>query len=422
MTAQEKLQDRKTRFEHAIRNDAPVGITPLYGNAMGWMVTDSPYTFHEAPYDMKINAEIFKGFAKKYDFDWYCDYGSWCVWKACRAIGHQVVEVSEDGLQYSVRDRHFMEDSEYAAFTRDPFLYRFQTALRRKCEGELTYGQLYDAVAAFREAGGYMDDMRHFLIEEMGSATVPNNYFTEPMEDFFTYYRGIRGLAVDLRRHKSELKQALDKLAANSLPVAIEMLDAQEPSDISACDTSFMTHTVMNSKQFAELYWPYFKQLADTAEAKDKILSIYLEGSSLGIKDFLQDLPKTGWSSSLSRITPRSCARHCLMCVWLAASRTMCCATAQRKRISMPRASLSIPWAFGKSLIFLRIECRRIRYVDAASLFIQHIASTAKRLHLREMIPRTKIEIGIKIVALVVFTHDFHHRVSVEICLFVRIR
>ena len=292
MTAQEKLQDRKTRFEHAIRNDAPVGITPLYGNAMGWMVTDSPYTFHEAPYDMKINAEIFKGFAKKYDFDWYCDYGSWCVWKACRAIGHQVVEVSEDGLQYSVRDRHFMEDSEYAAFTRDPFLYRFQTALRRKCEGELTYGQLYDAVAAFCEAGGYMDEMRHFLIEEMGSATVPNNYFTEPMEDFFTYYRGIRGLAVDLRRHKSELKQALDKLAANSLPVAIEMLDAQEPSDISACDTSFMAHTVMNSKQFAELYWPYFKQLADAAEAKDKILSIYLEGSSLGIKDFLQDLPK----------------------------------------------------------------------------------------------------------------------------------
>lgn len=288
---EELLNERKTLLTNAYRMKH-TERTPFVANVMTWPIFDQGYLLNQAAYDNKLMGEIFKNFAKKYDFDSYEDYATIGVLGVARALGMSNFNMSEDGEHYSVKDHHFMEENEYQLLAENFDKYNWEYAFKRHCDGELTVKKFYKAIEAFMNFGGHVENIKEFLVNECNCPLNTDNYLGFPVEQFLNYYRGLKGFSLDMRRHKEELKETLDILAETLIQPGIDAMDNIGPYDIQNVYTAVLAHTFMNSKQFEELYWPYLKRVIDACVAKDALCCIYLEGKATPIIDFLQEIPK----------------------------------------------------------------------------------------------------------------------------------
>lgn len=154
-------------------------------------------------------------------------------------------------------------------------------------------GELENAVQELMTNGAWAAKMDNICHDEYGALTYSNGFAMTPFENMFNVLRGMRELALDVRKCPEILKECLDFLWENEcLPMMKAGLKTDPSKCIGGINTGFLAHGILNYDQFGELYWPYFKQLVDMAAEADRVILIFLEATLERLADYFQEIPK----------------------------------------------------------------------------------------------------------------------------------
>ena len=117
-----------------------------------------------------------------------------------------------------------------------------------------------------------------------------------PIENIFSYIRGFKGMALDMRRAPEKLGKLLETLEQMNFRPQLEAIKKPDPGmDMSVAwdfATTMLCQNFMNLKQWDMYYWPLFKQFIDVIEEKDCTFSIFTEGAIMRFADYFNDYKK----------------------------------------------------------------------------------------------------------------------------------
>ncbi len=266
---------------------------PLFSNFWTWKLLDSEYSLREALTDYELTEKLVSEFHERYLFDSHFDL---CTRNPIRVVNALGVEgfhrIDDANDSINVVDHHVMEQIEYKDYIKDPTKFFWTKAFARYAP-DLTIDQLKKAVKEQLDFTKFSQKITNKFAEEYQCVPVSPFYLKEPFEYFFTALRGIKEMSLDLRRNKSELKEALETIYQTiMLPAQDRVLAADTSAYLGDAYTSFMGWSILNEKQFDELYWSFFKRVFDVLINKDKKLFLMSEATLLRFSDFFQDIPK----------------------------------------------------------------------------------------------------------------------------------
>ena len=294
MDAQALLAERKQLFSDAIAFKKPER-TPTLGCFFSYKYLDAGYRLDVAHYDYDIMEECERRFIETYNFDAYSDYGARNGMRAPDALGGGHHFITEDGLKVEAHDTGSMLANEYAEYMADPAAFTWSKTFQRITKDHLTLGDIKTAAVelmAFSQFTAKMSDMFH---NEYGALLAMNfnNLFMFAIEGLFNGVRGMKELALDIRKNKAQLKEYLDFMAETTL---YPTLDASKPIDskgyIADYASAFLAHSILSYDQFGELYWPYLKRVIDFAAENNRTIYCFCEAHMERIADYFEDVPK----------------------------------------------------------------------------------------------------------------------------------
>jgi len=294
MDAQALRQERQRLFDNALEFK-PNPRTPLFANFWTWKYLDAGYNLNTALRDYEILEKATRGFHELYQFDSYVDLGTRNAIRVSDAFGAVNHYVNAAGDAVLVDDRCLIELEEFGEFMDNPPKFMWEKAFKRYCRDGLTLKEFRIGVEEnirFGEFGARMNDI---FANEYGTVfSVPAGAFVmTPFEYLFNTLRGMKELSLDVRKHKSELKELMDFLWGYMCEPAIDaLLDRNDDGCIASVNIGFLAHSVLSVSQFGELYWPYVKRVIDAAEAKGKVVFVFCEAEMIRLAEFFQDIPK----------------------------------------------------------------------------------------------------------------------------------
>ncbi len=285
-------QEKLTKFRDAMRFKKTKTV-PNLANATGWQIIDSKYTAGDAFYDFKKMKEVLVEFAKRYDFDAYQWSGSTYCFPFTDTLGGGSYLLDKKTGSMNVIDHNLIFPEEYAEYAKDPNKF-MRKAFARKYPN-ITTPIFEKALNEFFRFGQfaatadniYRDEIKRPLTSTMQSIVM------SPLEILNAGLRGIKDLAVDIRRNKAALQLFLD---ANweklQLPAFKRNLEIDRSDYICDFYTAFLAHAFLSVKQFEEIYWPYLKKVFDMLSEAGKTIFIFCESDILRFAEFFQDIPK----------------------------------------------------------------------------------------------------------------------------------
>ena len=107
--------------------------------------------------------------------------------------------------------------------------------------------------------------------------------------------RGIRGLALDMRRNPDDLMACVNAYNAGIESSIQKVLASEEGPDNDACfDLGIMllAHTVMSEAQWEKYYWPVLERLLDACALKKKSVRLTCEGALGRFFKYFEKYPK----------------------------------------------------------------------------------------------------------------------------------
>lgn len=282
MDAKEKLAERKKMFDNAFAFEHNKRV-PTISNFWTWPILDAGYTFKEAMYDYDVMEKINDEFVNRYQFDCYFDFLTRNPFKVTEALGGGVHQISESGDQIYALDTFKLKREEYREFIDDPDRVYWEKIFQRYCKPDLTLGELRKALEEFFIFGDYSSRMLHKYVETDGALNYYGVVCQPPFETLFDMLRGIKEISVDLRKvDHGLLKEVMDHLWATDLePYLMSTVESEDREGYIAPITFIHLGTsILNTKQFEELYWPYMKKIIDVAAAHGKKVSVLCESAS----------------------------------------------------------------------------------------------------------------------------------------------
>lgn len=288
------ISKRIDLYRKTIRFETPERI-PTFSNYWTYMILEAGYTLSEGIYDLGKLEDAVTRFMEKYQFDAYNYTGTRNPFKVTEAFDGNLYIVDDEREVLNIKDNYMMEENEYAELTSDPWKYIWEKAIPRKCPGVLAddaWDRFNTAVEAQRE---YLDFGAR-IRSVMDRLEIPANngvFSFIPFELFFNYFRGIKNMAMDLRRHYSELLDACHACESIAgLPVFFSKLEGDQPGPfVHNGGFCFLGHSIITEKQYADFYWPYISKAVDICKSKDKTLHLFSE-SYIGRFDVMGDIPK----------------------------------------------------------------------------------------------------------------------------------
>jgi hypothetical protein len=292
MDAKAALQERKELFNDCIAFRKPKRV-PAISNVFSWKILDAGYKLTEAIMDYDIMEKLVCEFHERYQFDAYLDLGSRNSIKPTSEMGVQYYVINDEMESINYIDRVLMEGNEYKEFAANPKAFYWKMFLRKYPDA--TKGQFASAIRKFMEFMSFNTRMVQKFTTEYGVFPVLNMQAVtmNPFESIYQTYRGIKGMAIDLRKYGGDIKELLDVLYETEL--APRMAAAMKSSDgVYVCDmyTALLGHSILNAKQFEEFYWPYLKKTLDAVIAAGKTIFIFSESDILRFAEYFQDMPK----------------------------------------------------------------------------------------------------------------------------------
>lgn len=256
-----------------------------------WKINDSEYSYKQALYDSKIMTKIVTDFVERYEFDAHADLGTRNPMNLCESMGEGSCYIFDEKAEsINVVDKVFMEPEDYklCAENVDKF---FHELFKRKYPNanSLTVLNGLNQLISFGQystkiAKTVADKYNRPVLFAMTAALLM------PIETFNSSGRGIKGISVDMRRSKEDLRAAIDALfeARTKAQIAAVVNDDTSFFAIDAY-SALLAYAVMTPAQFDQFYWPHLKQYVDAMKNCGKQLYLYCESSMLRFKDFFAD-------------------------------------------------------------------------------------------------------------------------------------
>ncbi|MBU5305166.1 uroporphyrinogen decarboxylase family protein [Eubacterium callanderi] len=187
---------------------------------------------------------------------------------------------------------HAMEDTEYAELIADPAAFLAGTCLPRLY-------QVFDKPEPYRGmalARGMMTFNRTFgpfnaavgqILADNGLPLITSASAEAPFDFLADLLRSFTGISKDVRRHKSEVKEACEAL----LPLMIQKACVAPPAVDQMVFMPLHMPPYLSEKVFGELWWPTFKKMVEALVERGHYLYIFFEGDWTRYYDYLEELP-----------------------------------------------------------------------------------------------------------------------------------
>lgn len=305
MDAMEKLRIERTQnFKNIITGQGKIDHIPHFGNYWSWKYYDAGYKFSEALFDYNKMSDAIDQFLKRYPMDVCYETGWRNPIQVTSILGNANDYIIDDkAYSINIKDQSYMEDQDYEALIANPKKYLWETFLPKKFSvlkndgNSVHFRDFLDKYMEFGQAMGKMDTVINangaaYFIDPNG----PADFWGFGYELLFCIMRGIKNLAIDLRRRPEQVAAACQALDETFAIPRLERGKAQpkgtNPNYCVDMNPVMLGHTILNSKQFERYYWPQLQRIAKVAKEQDKLVFLFIEGSAQRFWDFFQEFPK----------------------------------------------------------------------------------------------------------------------------------
>lgn len=298
MSEQNLLQERLQLFSDTVEFKKTKRI-PQIGNFFTWKILDSEFTLSEALNDYNKMEKVVCDFHERYNFDAYTDLGTRNPIRVTNALGGYHYVIDDEKEVINIEDQVYFEPEEYSEMIENPIKFIWTKLLPRKYKklrGKDAFNSFQYTINEFLEFSQYNLKITEKFIKEYQVPTLMNiqgGVLLHPLEMLFNFFRGIKGLSLDIRRNREQLLEAIAVLEKMFVDPALAALDNPSPPT-TAFDayTAFLAHSILSPKQFGELYWPTLKKIIDKLVATNKKMYIFSENTMLQFYEYFQDVPK----------------------------------------------------------------------------------------------------------------------------------
>ena len=269
-----------------------------------WQVFDSDThcTLSEAMKDYDLMERIVREHQERYNFDFLDNTGVRNPFLVYEALECKSYNIDDDNEAINHVDQWYCEHDELEEMAADYWKFIWEKGMAKKYEWwtdpERSFDIIQNAINARNEYFAFVGKISKVCKEEYGLPSYCRPVMPPmiPIENIFSYVRGFKGMALDMRREPTKLDALLDTLADMNFHPALEGIKKLEPGmDMSVCwdfATTMLCQNFMNLKQWDKYYWPLFKQFIDVIESKAMTFSIFTEGAIMRFKDYFNDYKK----------------------------------------------------------------------------------------------------------------------------------
>jgi len=322
-TPEELFKERTKRVEDAVQLKVPdkVPFLPFFSF---FLAKYAGISFEQAMYDYDKLRIAAKKVILDFQPDMYLNpYGLIPVGPTLEALDYKQLKWPGHGvdpnLTYQFVEGEYMKAEEYDAFLFDPTDYMLRTYLPRICgvleplkmlpsipsayylrivprvavlgipEVAAAFERLLKAGAEAQrmmaEAGSFVKEM-----EELGFPCQFGSTAYAPFDYIGDYFRGTRGIMLDMYRNPDKLLEAIEKV----LPIMIEGGVAAKRAGIPRV---FMplhkgAHGFMSLEQFKTFYWPALQKLMLALIDEGLTPCPFFEGDYTSRLEIIKDIPK----------------------------------------------------------------------------------------------------------------------------------
>lgn len=201
--------------------------------------------------------------------------------------------ITADGYSTEHVEQAAMNPDEYPQLIADPAKFIENIMLPRRYPIlNRPYPENYKALkSAYDEVAIYLDKIMSATQRVKERFGVPvmayNGPLYVPMDFLFDFFRGFKGIQLDMRRNPDQVIAAADKLVDYIIKAKLSQLKKREAIFIPLHLASYMS-----VKQFEKFYWPSFKKLLTHMIGKGAQCILYLENDWTPYMDFLMEFPK----------------------------------------------------------------------------------------------------------------------------------
>lgn len=267
--------------------------TPVLNCCSGWAFYDTNVNAWQAYHDYKLLEKTVVEFYSAYDFDCATNSFTNYAFPVLEELGNTNYELDKETGVLSVKDHSFIFPEDYIEASKDVVKFN-KVAFQRKFPNTTTK-KFAKAVSKFLEFGQFSGNGASMWKDKIHVPLMYNNakMVMPSLEILNASTRGIKDLSLDLRRHKEELKTYLNGYWEQSALPTLKADCNQGPhNDVSDISTSMLAHSILNLKQFDEVYWPQQKQIVDAAIEHKLKYYVFCEAQFTRLADHFKDMPR----------------------------------------------------------------------------------------------------------------------------------
>ncbi|OAT80756.1 uroporphyrinogen decarboxylase family protein [Desulfotomaculum copahuensis] len=295
----ELYQQRMERIQKAISLEEPDRV-PVLSMIDTWAAGYAGYTIQEIAYDYE---KLVKAFEKVIeDFDWDCVFPPLGTRPApvYEALGNTQFAFAGQSTSAHSSLQHPeaspMLPEEYPEFIADPYAYTVHKILPRRYS-ELARPFPRNSLALAKGAMLFMQYLSFFgpVFEKWkqvyGMPVLAAGTTIAPLDVIEDYYRGFKGIILDIKRRPDDVKAACEAL----LPLMIRMAKISfggPPAGFPPIFIPLHIATFLRPVDFKEFYWPTFRRLVETLAETGYTCIIFFEGDWEPFLEFLTELPR----------------------------------------------------------------------------------------------------------------------------------
>lgn len=296
MDASQLMKERLQLFKDTARAKNTKRILNI-GNVWAWTVADNGYKLNTIARDYNMRLENISKFQERYNFDFYTDLWSSNPVRVTDPLGGGACRLIDEPFNVVTDDYNYMEVEDYDLAVKDYKEFLWTKILPRKFP-KLLEG---DAVEMIKKSAEelyawfqYNDDVYDLMRNKYGTMGLfagKAEFLSYFLLNLFTDFRGMKELAIDLRRRPDKVFQAVEHFKVMGLDAASKVVgsDPERPSDYTVRG---LVQTFLNPKQFEKFILPYLKMIWEYAEKYDKIIFCFWQGENSRFWDFLKEAPE----------------------------------------------------------------------------------------------------------------------------------
>ena len=291
--------ERKLRVVDSIRHDRKPDRVPIMSHAWTWKACDAGYDLEEYFYDYDKRFDAVCQHHEKYEMDFYIDLGGRNQFRVGDCFGRSFYHISEDKKHFGIIDHALLEEDDYENILKDGTLkFLFERAVPawygftdKKAMME-AYG---NAAKELLEMEEYTKKISDQFVNEFGVPTCNASQTLLGTDAIVNIYRGMVGLAKDMRRQPKNVDALIKMLENARWPSTLEHLDSYDNEDNRSCvplRLTSLSHTILSKEQFGRFSWPGVKRFVDALAERNLQGILYLEGTVQHLLGYLEEIPE----------------------------------------------------------------------------------------------------------------------------------